>query len=441
MKKSTSDIYKFVYKNLHKASRGAKRLENINNYLRETYNFPDGFALDVIKQTKEEGEVTSQPFWLFVLTDSIIETKTDKGFNLNDFFTDNEIKQFRKQKYIQDVVFFPMRIPMIQVNDDQWVGMADVEWFMRMRRSGMIKYNINTQRPLTRKLVNGKYEEYIITKSVPAIKGIRELYHSHDYISNDIILNMNPEIGPDYKYDEEKRRLIIYELDHFDIIDGYNRYTGMYEEKDEYSNFQENFVLQIMCFPTEKAQQYIYQQDLKIKMRKVDSNSMNNNDYGNIISDQLNRMGLWKGKIGHNKVNGVTILISDLSLAINTFYIKDENSMDRQKAYRIAKEINNKINDISYDTNSNYDLLDILSNELSLKEIAIIIYFISKIMTKDTNDLSLPFKVIEKIKDVPVAKIIHAHNRIKYISNKDIKYIEQLFSDERGDNNEGKTEN
>jgi hypothetical protein len=131
------------------------------------------------------------------------------GIPLGQFFTKVEIDYFSKMKYTERELEFPLIIPAIQVNLDQWITSISLKDLILFRDSQIVNYNENAQRTMTH-VLKGDIEYYKITLNKKSIRAMKELFLKGSYISNTITLNM-PETT-DYYYDSQKKALVINKL-------------------------------------------------------------------------------------------------------------------------------------------------------------------------------------------------------------------------------------
>ena len=73
-----------------------------------------------------------------------------------------------------------------------------------------------------------------------------------------------------------------------DILDGYHRYIGVSQVIRENPDFDRPWELRLCTFTEEKAKQFIFQNNQKNKMKRVDSNSMNQYSPANSVVEKLN---------------------------------------------------------------------------------------------------------------------------------------------------------
>ena len=333
--------------------------EKSNNILQEmqnSFNIPTGMTMDLL--TERINLEDANEFILFSLC-VCLDKELDKE-NVFKYFTPIEIDGYSKSKYEEDTIKFPIEIKCVPVSADQWIGSVDVDFIMKLRKAQLINYNVNAQRTL-QKVVRGEKSYYKITLNKDAINKICESMNDGNYIPNTITLNM-PETA-NFSYDDSKCVLTIKSLDHFDISDGYHRYIAMGQLKDRNPDFNYPMELRIVMFSEDKVKQFIYQEDQKTKMRKIDSDSMNMNAPENLVVERLNRDVMFnlKNKIARN--NG-SINYGELASVIKYFYFKGQG-VDKsvRRIIEVENEIKNKFNKL---TEAYPDLLDKVYNFVDL---------------------------------------------------------------------------
>lgn len=258
----------------------------------DKYNFPINLISDLFSFRKSLSEVDN--FTLFAITDVINNSK------IGYYFTKKEIEVYSQSKYYIGESISDITFNMIQVDVDQWIGVTDAKTLMELKKQQKIYYNGDTQRALQHvvRFGNEILQPYL---NKNAVNSITEKYRNGSFIPNTITLNLPEEA--EYSYDEKKHQLTVYDLDHFDITDGYHRYVAMGNVYDSTENFNYPVELRITKFPTAKAQDFIYQEDHKTKMRRVESKYMNTTDYGNMIVRRLDGDSNLAGQI--NNRNGI----------------------------------------------------------------------------------------------------------------------------------------
>ena len=275
--------------------------------------------------------------------------KLAKSFecDLQKFFSEIEIKKYRDVAFVSNKLKFPLRIPAIQICDDQWIGMMSAKELIKYRDAQIIYYNENTQRTMER-IIDGETVHWTISLNKTAVNRIMQAYDNGTYIPNTLTFNISDESNADFSYDKENKELVIKSIDHFDILDGYHRYVALSKRYNIDSDFDYPMELRIVNFTEDKAKQFIYQEDQKTKMKKIDSESMNQNNIANRVAQRLNEDGTFNlyGQVG---LNGKLINKADFAAAIEAIYktssIKKKDEL--VETVKIATEIKNGINDFT----------------------------------------------------------------------------------------------
>lgn len=319
MLKARQSLEQYLVEQYEKIVLDNDRCKGIYNYANHTYEIPKGFVSDLVSRRMEMSEASE--FVLFIMLDSICNTeKNKKDSKIYEFYTEQEIKHYKNSKYEVNKIKFPLVFKMIQIAEDQWVGKISADLLMKLRQVQLINYNENAQRTMQR-IVRGDKEVYKIKVNQKAVDGIQNSFENRSFIPNTITLNIPMETNYDFYYDEEDLSLVIKSLEHFDITDGYHRYLAAGRAKNKNPNFDYPMELRIVNFTEDKAKQFIFQEDQKTKMRKVDSNSMNMTKAANIVVERLNdnvKCNL-KGLINRN--DGL-IPFGEFAELVNYFYFK-----------------------------------------------------------------------------------------------------------------------
>ncbi len=347
-----------------------EKKQAIINGMHDNYDVPVGKIMDLITGRAVLENESEFLLFLFIYHLDIAYGKHKTSL----YYTPQEIEEYSKAKYYVEKFEFPIEIKCVQVTNDQWIGATDVEFLMKLRSAQLINYNANAQRTMQR-IVRGEKSFFKIALNTSAVEQIKKSFHNGNFIPNTITLNI-PETS-DYYYDKDKQILVINSLDHFDISDGYHRYVALCQEKNDNPDFNYPLELRLISFSDTKIKNFIFQEDQKTKMRKVDSQSMDMNAVGNIITERLNEDVLFnlRGKI--SRTQGA-IDFPTMAMAINNFYCQDkDNSM--KKVVAVEKEIKEKLN---YITEHYNDLLD--KGYFSNKEIVSLVYCLTK-MTDQYN--------------------------------------------------------
>ncbi len=337
----------------------------LQTYMLERYEFQKGYTMDYVsRRTQFEA---APEYELYCLGDGINQV-FNNCIKLDDYFSNVEIKEYSKFIKDNNKIEFPIYISCVQISDDQWIGKTDVQFFVKLRKASMIKYNANAQRALKR-ITKGDSEFWRIQLNKLAVSQIKEAYHNNIYIPNTITLNISDEANCKFTYEEENHRLRIDSLDFFDISDGYHRYIAMTQEYDFNNDFNYPMELRIINFDDEKVKQFIFQEDQKTKMTKLSSNSMNVNKSCNKVVERLNSSNLCYLK-GNITRNGGTIDFSLFSDLVDQIFFNRKNASNKEE-YDIAKDIQSKLNTlIEFDDkymNEKYSYARMISVLLGIK--------------------------------------------------------------------------
>lgn len=353
----------------------------IYDYAKEKYSIPRGMASDYICMRASMSEANE--FILFCLLDSIINT-TGAKLKLSDYYAEQEIKEYSKAKYKIEKIEFPLRFKMIQITADQWVGRIDVAMLIKLREAQLINYNENAQRVLT-KIIRGDKEIYKISLNQTAVDSIKDSFKKNLFIPNTITLNLAD--GADFYYDNKTDELVINELKHFDASDGFHRIIAAYKAYDSDHEFNYPMELRIINFSDDKVNRFIYQEDQKTQMKKLDSKSFNMDNPANIVVERINespRCNI-KGCINRNKA---IINYGELAELIRYFYFRNKEKIQNENMLilSVTKDLIEKFN-ILTEYSTKY-----MSEKYSYKKLAIIIYVFCH-----HEDLSSLGDVIEKM--------------------------------------------
>ena len=369
------------------------------------YNIPMNLSIDVL--TLRESANNYDDFILFAISEVFL-----KG-SVSRYFSKTEIKEYSKKKFAIEKIKFPIKWKMVQVSEDQWVGSISVKELMLLRDARLIFYNENTQRPLSRKTVNGE-EFYHITINEAAVKAITESYLNGTYIPNVITLNI-PETA-DLSY--QNGEIIIKSIDKFDILDGYHRYVAMQRIWAENKDFDYNMEFRLVCFPEEKAKQFIWQEDQKTKMTKIDSDSLNQNNVANQIVNRLNQKAPFTGLINNNR--GI-IDSGSLSYFLNVYFGKTKQT--RKDMIELSDRIYKKFL-LLVDADP-----DILEKKWDL------LFIISAVhLIYDGIDSSIYADEVLKLNDLlnlPENNVIIKNFRVKHVNKIDINRVEKIYKGKR----------
>ncbi len=297
---------------------------NILSNIEKKFNIPTGVSADFLFKIRPIDEANI--FMLFSIVYSIRETDKDSNISIETYFTELEIKKYLNTRYEDVNKWSRVELDAIQIDRDQWLCSVDIDFFIKLRRTQKINYNAATQRTMTH-VVRGEEVFYQITVNKKEVEDIKESFINGNYIPNSITLNIPADTEDDFWYNESTHKLVIDTLDHFDIIDGYHRYLAMCSAKDDDPEFNHPMELRIVNFTEDKAKQFIWQEDQKTQMRKLDSKAFNMSNPANIVVERLNEDPKFnlKGCISRN--NG-QIPYAEFSYVIDFMFFKGISKSD-----------------------------------------------------------------------------------------------------------------
>ena len=403
MKKPKSKVYQYIIDKSVSILINKKQTDELLDYIYNTYNIPRDEIMDIIAMRTEQDILNIRKdvnHIYYALVDGIYNAKVNKDVSpVEDFFDKEEIKLYSKP-FPKKIKKFDLSFPCVTVDDDIWVGAVDVDWLMFLTNLGKIRYNPEIQRTMRkvkRKTKDNKEEiVYEISRNQKSIKGIRELFHNGQYIPNTIILNIPLDSKYEVYINDDREMVFNDSLEYLEILDGYHRYYGMCQEKIINPDFNCPIILQITRFGIEKGSRYIHQQDLKTKMRKVDSESMDTMAPANRICAILNdKQGHpWQGQI---RRNGGYVNLPLLSAIIWQLYVKEIKDIKQKDIRSIADEIAKKTEKIII---NNSDLED---RELEYFELCIIMcyckYYIGEDVDIDNSTVNTVAEAIDELND------------------------------------------
>lgn len=388
----------------------SKECSKIINTIYKKYKVPMSLVADIFSLKTELQDQSD--FIIFCVLRELNNSNEFKGYNLpliEEWFTKEECKAYSKTKYRVDKIKFPIILNVIEISSNQWIGKITVQELMRFKSAGLIRYNEKTQRPL-RKIINNEKEIYRIYLNRSQIESIKKSFKKETYIPNTITLNM-PE---DAEFSYSDGQLKIKELPFFDILDGYHRYIAMSNIYGLDKDFNYPMELRITCFNETKSQQFIWQEDQKTQMKKVDSESFNQDAPANRVVSELNEKPSLRGLITRN--NSI-IDASYLSQLIKLLYFKDKKTVTNKQIIEVRNSISNYF-DVMIDKN-----VDMLDNKWDNLYLTAFMYCCSVGDYKNTNKL---YKELKKKKNKNVINtniMLNKNNilRIKKIYNEEVK--------------------
>ena len=396
MLKAKEELEQYLEKEFYKITSDTEVCRKICDYCKDTYEIPRAITSDYLSFREVLTEASE--FVLFCLLDSLETVLGQKRSQIQTYFVDKEINVYKASKFKVDKIKFPLKFKMIQISDDQWIGKIDFRMLMKLRAAQLIVYNENTQRTL-QKIIRNEKEVYKIDINHSSVESIKKLYESETYIPTPLTLNIPHDTEFDFYYNDETNELVIKSLDHFDITDGYHRYIGACKACDSNKYFNYQMELRIVNFSEDKAKQFIYQEDQKTKMKKVDSDSLNMNKAANIAVTRINESSQCNLK-GLIRRNGGLINFGNMADLVHYFYFKGITK-DKERTVMIStvKDLIDDFNMLTeYDTKY-------LEKTYSYKQLVSIMFCFNYFKDKDkTNMCEIVDEVVKRAKGIDNTK-------------------------------------
>ena len=382
----------------------AKRKQEKYIDLNNQFNIPVSYASDIVEMRTDLSEVSD--FILYCFVDNFLKS------NIHKVFSKEEIETYSKKKYVSTKLKLPYTFENVtKITDTQFVTKTTVKEMVLLRDCQFINYNKNAQRTMSKKIIGNK-EYYRISINRAAIDAIKKSLKEHIFVPNTITLNIpNEKWDASFIYSDGK--FVIKELSSFDILDGYHRYIAMCELYDEDNTFDYPMELRIVSFTETKAQQFIFQEDQKTKMRKIDSNSFNMRLHGNVIANRLNddTNCLLYGLIGRN---GGVVNAGELGILIQYFYFNNKTNIENAYVLSVTKELKEKFN--SYIEEN----MEIIDGHIDLWKLICIIYGF-----KENKEVKLLIDAAEKLSPQDKHKMFSL-SRSKYPARSGINFLKKV---------------
>lgn len=261
------------------------------------------------------------------------------------YFSQDIVDYCRKNRYESLKAKFPIEFDAVQIANNQWIGKISVKELMMLSDSGLINYNENAQRVLKRVTVAGE-ETYKISINKRAVVAIKEAFESGRYIPNTITLNIPDTDESEFRYSDKTKKITIKQIKAFDILDGYHRYVAISSICAMDDKFDYTMELRLTNFSDEIARQFIWQEDQKTKMSRVDSTSFNRYDVGNLVVNRIKAHGMYGTIISSKGIINDAILGDVI-----------------RKTYKLKSDKNYKVSEITKVSNEIINGLDALAEE------------------------------------------------------------------------------
>lgn len=363
------------------------------------YNIPRGMTSDLLAMRFPV--VEAEDVIVYAILDAIEQVNEEESI-IPVFFSPQEIERYSYFKYKKNKIKFPIEIKMIQVEEDQWIGAISLDTLMQLRDAQLIFYNTDTQRPM--KKVNSKngFSYYVITLWDSAVQAISSLLLNKKFIPNTLTLNIRDEAEANYSYDPDTCTFIINSIDRLDIIDGYHRYIAICRAKDTDPNFDYTTELRIVNFSRDKAHRFIFQEDKKTKMRKIDSDAFDMDNAANRVVSRLNESSSFnlQGEVGKNDS---LIPSSELAVLVKYFYFK--NVRKEQERIVILRAVKELIENFNLLTEQN---MEYLNKRYTWNDLLSIMFCFDYLKGKDKTKMADIIKyVTDKVNAAPSKKFVN----------------------------------
>lgn len=397
---SKDEVKKLLLKKFEKIDKNEQR--KLSLLLASEYKIPPRISSGLFGFTKDPEELGDK--WIFI---SFCIMKV-LDMDVSKYFTATEISIFENEKYPDGKAEFPLKIKCIQIAEDQWTGKLSAKDLIGFGRTDLIRYEADTQRVM-RRYIRGGEAVFRINLDRRAVSEIKQLFLSGRYVPNIITLNIPLGKG-DFYYSEETSELIIRELDSFNIIDGYHRYRALASIITDDEDFDYPLEVRITNFDNDKANSFIWQEDQKNRMAKVDSNSFNPTELSNRITNRVNQASNSNIQSCLNRSGG-NINFSDFATCVNYFYLSGVNTKENQNQLLIT---------ISSDIIGKWNRFTDLSPEFitkiyTFKDVCIIFYLLKN---KEPEEISGLYSVIiDKVKEEGKESLFYGRRMTRRVEN------------------------
>ena len=365
---------------------GREDYKKIYTELNYKHNIPINITTDILNGERTIKDCS--PFIIYCLVEKIRPSVIPK------WFTKNDINDFKDKKYFENKIKLPLSFNAIDITEDQWTTKINFRYLVEMKNCNFIRYNERTQR--TPKQKNGYFE---IDINLKTIKEIRDKMKRKIYIPTPITLNIPEDADVSYL----NGILALNHLDHLDILDGYHRLAAAEQQCQLDTNFDYVTELRIVQYNESKAKQFIYQEDQKTKMKKIDSDSFNQENFGNLVSTKLNedRNFYLCGEITETG----KLKYSYFAKIVNILFSNKKNGIDNKEIIRVKKFLFEKINSLIEEDPDTF----LEKEEYTYGEIYIMLYLIKNEKKNLKNEIVKCFEVENQI------GIYHHKNKVAKI--------------------------
>lgn len=335
--------------------------------------------------------------------------------SLSKYFTKEEINFLSNEKYeTEQKENFPIIFTnLVEVTPDQWIGTISVKKLMALKESRLINYEEGEQRPLQR-MKSGNVEVWKPFVNKRNIEEIKALMESGQYIPDPITLNM-PE-GAEFNFDNGTMTVYSLPKGMFNLDDGWHRYLAISRIYEFNKDFDFTMEFRLVNFGSTKASNFIFQQDQKVHMTKIVSDSYNMNAIATKIVQRLNQDGNCniQGMIG---LGDYAINAAQLGKLVNYFFVDKNVNKQSEMSYVIKtkNELAKKFNAVTE------------QNEIFLGKYSDVLLFVTMyIFSTDTPKSKYAKVILDIVNSIPADEIklftIPANGNVR---RKPIKIIEE----------------
>lgn len=325
------ELCDYLNKEFVKLIKETKKQQGIAKKLEDKYGIELSHSTQVLSMSTN---IIDESDALLFCVLSVINQKL-----IEDYFTEVEIKKYSNINFAPKINH-NIKIRCIQIQPDQWIGKMEVSEILALSDNNMLHYEENTQRVMQKKVVDG-FEYYTATVNEKAVNQIMESMRNHMYIPNTITLNVPIDQAVPY-YDDDNVTLYIDNINYLDIVDGYHRFIAMNRLYRTGFEFTIPMEVRIVNFETDKARMFIFQEDQKTKMKKIDSNSFNVAAPQNKVVDLLKNSGTFRDVFERNGAIDSILLATFLK----ELFVKVKKEDQLKVAVQFKNRISNKLTEI-----------------------------------------------------------------------------------------------
>lgn len=264
---------------------------------------------------------------IYWILSAIKDTNKTANFNLDKYFTDIEIDNYSKLKYADGSVTFPITIPCLKLNDNQWICVINANTLIKWRGS-ILRYNKDIQRRLMVVVRKGMTYE-TISLNMKSVNEMINLFLQGKFISNTLTVNI-PDDEIDFYYDNENHELVINSINHLDLTDGYHRLVSLSKAKEINPDFDYMMGLMITNFSDSMASQYINQEEQRNVMPKRAVETYNMENVSNRILRRVN--GSIDCNLQGKIVNGGRCDLAYLSAMLDYCLVRKMTDSEKEQA-------------------------------------------------------------------------------------------------------------